>query len=164
MCEPVFRVSEFEGGLPRVNGQTDRSRGSKRSEERRQCVEQQRNSINAPIPAVGKGVGIGFRTAETRNEFELCPINSSLRSRRSGERRLSRRSLGVGGHFAVYKINVASYDSASQPWQRLRTFIFFKASVIPSDFTQGGLAICVSASDGTIKVVFRTHRNGCRGA
>jgi len=40
------------------------------------------------------------------------PLASSLRSRRSGEHRLSRRSLGEGGRYRIYKANVASYDSA----------------------------------------------------
>jgi putative endonuclease len=43
------------------------------------------------------------------------PLASRLRSRREGERRLSRRSLGEGGHFGdLVNANVASYDSASQ--------------------------------------------------
>ena len=42
------------------------------------------------------------------------PLASSLRSPRRGERRLSRRSLGEGGHFSPCYAHLASYDSASQ--------------------------------------------------
>jgi hypothetical protein len=58
--------------------------------------------------------------------FPICaanPLGSSLRSQRSGERRLSRHSFSDGGRFSPCDINAASFDSAdgeNNPWpQRL---------------------------------------------
>ena len=61
------------------------------------------------------------------------PLTSSLRSQRSGERRLSRRSLGEGGHAASMEHVVASYGSASQPGKCVAslTFTFCKARATP---------------------------------
>src|SRR5881394_2703820 len=55
-------------------------------------------------------------------ERQLCklevrgsnPLASSLRSRRRGEQRPSRRNLGEGGLIGPCNVNAASYDSASR--------------------------------------------------
>ncbi len=63
------------------------------------------------------------RRATTRQASYL------LRSRRRRERRLSRRSLGEGGHFLPCHINAASYDSASQMKKRF-TYVYILQSEI----------------------------------
>src|SRR5207249_12210929 len=42
------------------------------------------------------------------------PLGSSLRSQRGGERRLSRRSLGVGGRISARHKLTASYDATDK--------------------------------------------------
>src|SRR5215467_7350305 len=69
-------------------------------------------------------------------ERQLCklevrgsnPLASSLRSRRRSERRLSRPSLGEGGHPLTCSIPRASYDSASQLSCNSSMFTFCKAN------------------------------------
>src|ERR1700730_10297274 len=63
-------------------------------------------------------IGVLAQLVERLNGIEEVrgsnPLGSSLRSRRRGERRLSRRSFGVGGHLSACHNERASFDSASQ--------------------------------------------------
>src|SRR5206468_10109893 len=56
------------------------------------------------------------------------PVGSSLRSQRSAERILSRRSFSGGGHFSPRSINAASYGLASQP--EINRFIYIFSSQV----------------------------------
>ncbi|MEY2538584.1 MAG: hypothetical protein QOG67_2324 [Verrucomicrobiota bacterium] len=79
-------------------------------------------------------------------ERQLCklevrgsnPLASSLRSQRSGERRLSRRSFNVGGHSLPCHNPAASYDSAGQFSFLIRSQRSGKRGLSRRNFSEGG--------------------------
>jgi hypothetical protein len=93
------------------------------------------------------------------------PLASSLRSQRSGERRLSRRSLGEGGppwgcsiFCCELRLGKPAEKCAASP-----TFTFSKANVIQGVFTQDAQAICASDRFATMRAESRIQQSGSRG-
>jgi hypothetical protein len=92
------------------------------------------------------------------------PLASSLRSRRSGKRRLSRRSMSEAGRcgFATRTSRATPRQASSRSWPSL-TFTSCKAKSILSASIPDQQIIFANVLSGTTRAMFRTHPSGGRG-
>src|SRR5437867_9762390 len=92
------------------------------------------------------------------------PLASRLRSRRSGERNLSRRSTSEAGRFGLTGLTsrATPRQAGSRSWLLL-TFTSCKAKSIPSASIRDQQTIFANVLSDTTTAVFRTHPSGGRG-
>jgi len=102
--------------------------------------------------------------ADSDEDRGSTPLASRLRSRRSGEQSLSRRSTSEAGRFGLTGLTsrATPRQASSSSWLLL-TFTFCKAKSILNASIRGQQTIFANVLNDTTTAVLRTHPNGGRG-